>query len=100
MTVPKTHTLRQQLRQAVFDCRERGLTEAATWAAQQLIGLPKPSENDLPTEPSSSDNAESDVFMYAKSLFDSKVRSDMALATDQRLRSSDWSDPRTCDVVT
>jgi hypothetical protein len=71
---PSPQVLRQQLRQAVFDCRERGLTEAASWAAQQLIGLPKDDHTDSkPDATSQSDDSESDVFLYAKSLFDSKV---------------------------
>lgn len=91
MTVPPNpQELRQQLRQAVFDCRERGLTEAATWAAQQLSGLPKMAstsprggsgadqaqvEHEATPRfpPSHADNDESDVFLYAKSLFDNKV---------------------------
>ena len=66
--------LRQQLRQAVFDCRERGLTEAATWAAQQLNGLPKQEEGGPSTSlRSHADSDESDAFVYAKALFDGKV---------------------------
>ena len=67
--------LRQQLRQAVFDCRERGLTEAATWAAQQLNGLPKCEDGGPSTSlRSHADGEESDAFLYAKALFDGKVR--------------------------
>lgn len=66
--------LRQQLRQAVFDCRERGLTEAATWAAQQLNGLPKKEGGGPSTSlRSHADSDESDAFVYAKALFDGKV---------------------------
>ena len=72
MTAPKQKSTRQQLRQAVYDCRERGLSEAATWAAQQLVGLPKPEREDAVS--CSADNDESDVFLHAKSLFDTKVR--------------------------
>lgn len=74
MTVTQQASIRQQLRQAVFDCRERGLTESASWAAQQLTGLPKADDAEMHDEaPSTSDSAESDVFMYAKTLFDMKV---------------------------
>lgn len=69
-----TAVLRQQLRQAVYDCRERGLNEAASWAAQQLNGLPKPDAAETSTTLSSKpDDKESDIYLYAKSLFDSKV---------------------------
>jgi hypothetical protein len=69
-----TSVLRQQLRQAVFDCRERGLNEAAAWAAQQLNGLPKVETTETTTTlQSKSDDNESDIYLYAKSLFDSKV---------------------------
>lgn len=67
-----TPSLRDQLRRAVFDCRERGLHEAAAWAAQQLNGLPE-GTNSQPSTSFPSDD-ESDVFLYAKTLFDCKVR--------------------------
>lgn len=74
MTVPQQGSIRQQLRQAVYDCRERGLTESASWAAQQLIGLPKAEDDEMQEDaPCTSDSAESDVFLYAKTLFDMKV---------------------------
>ena len=74
MTISEPESLRQQLRQAVYDCRERGLTEAAKWAAQQLMGLPKQDEAEKQQEPAcTSDSGESDVYLYAKTLFDDKV---------------------------
>lgn len=70
----RRETIRLELRQAVFDCRERGLYEAASWAAQHLTSLP------ASTQPSSTEGVglpggeqESDAYLVAKSLFDCKV---------------------------
>ena len=84
MTVTEqTEALRAHLRQAVFDCRERGLTEAAAWAAQQLNGLPKAdpaaaaaiasTSGKHCTQRAEAYDDESDIFLYAKALFDQKV---------------------------
>eukprot|EP00892_Ulva_mutabilis_P012694 jgi/Ulvmu1/9798/UM056_0038.1 len=75
MTLGLTQTqvdIRKELRQAVFDCRERGLYEAAAWAAQQLTALP---EETLPLKPGEvrpGGEQESDVYLLAKSHFDCK----------------------------
>ena len=76
MTIPdKRETIRSELRQAVFDCRERGLYEAASWAAQLLTSLPA-SVHPSPTEGVGipGGGLESDDYIVAKSLFDCKVR--------------------------
>ena len=74
VTPGETPSLRVQLRRAVYDCRERGLHEAATWAAQQLNGLPEGTDDEASKLCISSCDEESDAFLYAKSLFDCKVR--------------------------
>lgn len=68
-----------QLRQAVKDCRERRLDEAAKWAAQQLTGM-HPSKdlnrsiNDVfPTAPSKFTTAEHDAYQLALCHFDFRV---------------------------
>lgn len=73
---------KQELRQAVSDCRERGLFAAAKWAAQQLVALPvdqDPSSSGAAAghAPSNSSvgasSAERDLFDLARSFFDCKV---------------------------
>lgn len=64
---------RQQLRQAVRDCRDRGLTTSAKWASQQIAGL---DGNDVSLSPAASAQAvtaEDDVYELARSMFDLKV---------------------------
>lgn len=75
MTIPdKLEIIRSELRQAVFDCRERGLYEAASWAAQHLTSLPASTQSS-PTEGVGLPGGEneSDAYVVAKSLFDCKV---------------------------
>jgi hypothetical protein len=73
-TPEKRETIRAELRQAVFDCRERGLYEAASWAAQQLTSL-RATQQPSPTEGVGvpGGERESDAYLVAKSLFDCKV---------------------------
>jgi hypothetical protein len=67
-------TIRNELRQAVFDCRERGLYEAASWAAQHLTSLPAQTEPVPYGAAVPGGAAERDAYLVAKSLFDCKVR--------------------------
>lgn len=64
---------RQELRQAVRDCRERGLYSSAKWAAVQLAGLP-PGEQSSSTAEDSFSVVHDDTFELARSYFDVKVR--------------------------
>lgn len=65
---------RIELRQAIKDCRDRGLFAAAKWAAVQLAGLPA-------TDQTASNNANApgsnepydETFELARSFFDIKV---------------------------
>lgn len=76
MTIPDKHeTIRSELRQAVFDCRERGLYEAASWAAQHLTSLPASTTSHTEGVGIPGGENESDAYLVAKSLFDCKVRS-------------------------
>ena len=63
---------RSQLRAAVLDLRERGLSAAARWGAEQLVGLPAPESTDSFSQavPAASEN---DVYQLALSLFEAKV---------------------------
>ncbi len=63
---------RRELRAAIVDLRERGLSAAARWAAEQLAGLPAPgtATSLARAEPAASDD---DVYQLALSLFDAKV---------------------------
>lgn len=70
---------RSELRQAVFDCRARKLSEASRWASLQLQGMKKPEVSDLPANRSFSSAMEqrvdlSDAYDVAISYFDSRVR--------------------------
>lgn len=75
-----SHQIRRELRQAVFDCRERGLHEAASWAAQQLNALPAGESDEPCTASAALAGDETDVFLMAKCMFDCKVRLQCAWA--------------------
>ncbi len=70
---------RNELRQAVYDCRTRRLSEASRWASFQLQGMRKSDVSDLPANRSFSSAMEqrvelSDAYDVAISYFDSRVR--------------------------
>lgn len=68
----------QELRQAVVDCRQRGLFASAKWAAAALCGLPEEeveaSSASAAQQPSSGGGSGGAAFELARSLFDLKVR--------------------------
>lgn len=72
-------TERQQLRLAVRHCRERGLYEAAKWAAVQLNGLrpdpegATPANDPSPTDDPNLTSAEDDAHHLALAHFDVRV---------------------------
>jgi hypothetical protein len=76
---------RQELRQAIWDCRERRLDVSAKWAAQQLAGMGEDSSGSqqrpqIPQESSpSSSIQEEDAYQLAVSHFDFRVRSILPL---------------------
>ncbi|KAL3158903.1 anaphase-promoting complex component apc8 [Trebouxia sp. C0010 RCD-2024] len=68
-----TSERRSELRRAVIELRARGLSAAAKWAAEQLIGLPSTDDTDCePSTSSSSDEEDTDILLLAKSYFDLK----------------------------
>lgn len=82
---------RSELRQAVYDCRTRKLSEASKWASLQLQGMKKPEVSDLPANRSFSSTMEqrvdlSDAYDVAISYFDSRVRGmNQSMGDDMRL---------------
>ena len=64
----------QELRQAVADCRARGLYVAAKWAAAALCGLPEEDVMGSPQDALAAGGGTSAAFDLARSLFDVKVR--------------------------
>ena len=75
---------RQELRQAIRDCRERRLEVSAKWAAQQLAGMGEDAagsqQQRIPQESSPSASIqEEDAYQLAVSHFDCRVRSFSAL---------------------
>ena len=68
------HSKRSQLRAAIHDLRERGLTPAARWAAEQLAGLPAadPADHDG-HKAAAHDDADDDSYLLARSLFELKA---------------------------
>jgi hypothetical protein len=68
---------KQELRQSVADCLERGLVAAAKWSAQLLAGAPSNSADDAqpaaaPAAPQPS-APETDAFQLARACFELKV---------------------------
>jgi anaphase-promoting complex subunit 8 len=80
----KAQFIRDQLLQAIYDCRERGLFTSAKWAAQQLNGLPSQSQfaatttttttipTPLPVDTAAASPSEHDSYQLARSMFDLK----------------------------
>lgn len=64
----------QELRQAVADCRARGLYAATKWAAAALCGLPEEEVMGASEEVLAAAAGVSAAFDLARSLFDIKVR--------------------------
>lgn len=68
---------RAQLRAAIHDLRERGLAPAASWAAEQLAGLPAVDSLEYDprcASPSAPPPPDDDSYLLARSLFEMKVR--------------------------
>ena len=85
-------SMRDELRQAVKDLSARGLTAAAKWAAEQLVGLPEQSHGDgasRATAVAARDSEgvselESDSLMLAKQYFDLREYTRAASVLDVR----------------